>query len=188
MALVRDAQLHRDAPSHGGDRPRLVVTLDFDKLVRHALRAGAIAEGDNLTAGELRRLCCDADILPLVLGGTSELMDIGHTTRTVPNHIRHALERRDQGCVFPGCNRPARACEAHHIIPWWAGGTTSHTNLTLLCKHHHGIVEPPHYPTTNRGQIRLGPDGIPEVVPPYRGGPEPPAIRHQRFRTPVAVE
>ncbi|HEY3834373.1 MAG TPA: HNH endonuclease signature motif containing protein, partial [Acidimicrobiia bacterium] len=31
-------------------------------------------------------------------------------------------------------------CEAHHVIPWWAGGATNLDNLVLLCSFHHHVV------------------------------------------------
>jgi len=47
---------------------------------------------------------------------------------------------RDRGCVFPGCDTPARWCDAHHIVPHDNGGMTDLANLVLLCRHHHGIT------------------------------------------------
>ncbi len=181
------------APSHGGDRPRIVVTLSYDGLARAAAAAGLLtaelaSSGRRLPAGVLRRLLCDADLLPAVLGGRSEVLDVGRTRRLVTPAIRAALELRDRGCIFPGCDKPPQDCHAHHLTPWWAGGRTSLSNLVLACPHHHGIVEPGHDPTADRWAARLGSDGVPEVVPPLRVDPHRRPRRHGRFTTPTRAD
>jgi hypothetical protein len=45
-------------------------------------------------------------------------------------------------CVFPGCGRPARACDLDHIVAWRAdgtGGATTSWNLAPLCRGHHRL-------------------------------------------------
>jgi len=105
-----------------------------------------------------------------------------HTEYATPA-IRATLELRDGGCVFPGCTTPARDCDAHHIIPWWAGGPTSLWNLVVLCPHHHGTVEPSHNPDADRWKIRLREDGIAEIIPPLRVDPSQRPRLHARFHT-----
>ena len=161
----------RTAPA----RPTVVVTLSYDSLRVHAEQSGVLAGGEQVTAGELRRLACDAAILPIVLGSASQPLDVGREQRLVTPAIRRALEARDQGCAFPGCRVRATCCEAHHILPWWAGGETALSNLVLLCAHHHGTVEPLRFqdrgaPAT-RWTVRIDDDGHPEFTPPARGGP-----------------
>ena len=188
-ALVAAHQRDAVAPSCGGDRPRVVVTLDHDRLLQGCLRAGLLASGEPLTAGELRRLACDAEVLPVVLGGGSEPLDVGRSQRLVTPALRVALTLRDRGCVFPGCDAPATACHAHHLVPWWAGGPTALTNLVLVCPHHHNLVEPARDgPPGERWEVVLAADGIPEVWPPYRVDPERRPLRHQRFRLPETLE
>ena len=152
-----------------GDRPRVVVTLGYDQLLARAEQAGILDSGPQVTAGDLRRLCCDADLVPAVLGGRGEVLDYGRAVRLVPPGLRQALSLRDRGCVFPGCDAPDTRCEAHHLVPWWAGGPTSLANLVLLCPHHHALVEPPRFwsgPPPDRWQVRLDADGLPEFLPP----------------------
>lgn len=182
LALAESAALHRDAPSHGGDRPRIVVTMRLDQLQDLAARAGVIGPDEQVGPGELRRLCCDADIVPVVLGGASEVLDVGRDQRLATAPIRTALAVRDGGCVFPGCDRPPAACHAHHIVPWQDGGPTSLDNLVSVCAHHHGIVEPANGPAGRRWEIRIGDDGIPEVLPPVHVDATRRPRRHQRFR------
>ncbi|MGC3992857.1 MAG: DUF222 domain-containing protein [Propionicimonas sp.] len=186
LAMVSQHTQDALAPSHGGDRPRIVVTLSYDKLAKaacdHGIPAGQVVGcGEPVPASVLRRWLCDADILPIVLGGESEPLDVGRTQRLVTPPIRAALEERDGGCAFPGCDKPPRDCHAHHIVPWWAGGMTALQNLALFCPHHHGIVEPGHDPTADRWSVRLRADGIPEVLPPKRVDPGRKPRVHARF-------
>ena len=117
---------------------------------------------------ELRRLCCDADLVPMVLGSDSQVLDYGREVRLVPSQLRQVLNQRDGGCIFPGCTTSTADCEAHHVIPWWAGGTTSFSNLVLLCPHHHRVVEPNRFhPDADRWKVIFHPDtGKPEVITP----------------------
>ena len=207
LAMVAHHAQGALAPSSGGDRPRIVITLSYDKLAKTAIDAGLLSPlgrtavstpapagspglagrlvgtDEPVAASVLRRLLCDADLLPVVLGGASQVLDVGRTQRLVTPAIRAALEVRDAGCVFPGCDKPPAACHAHHLTPWWNGGATSLANLVLVCPHHHGIVEPGHDPTADRWQLRLRPDGVPEVLPPVRVDPVRRPRVHARFRS-----
>ncbi len=116
---------------------------------------GLIGQGEPLSAGDLRRLCCDADLLPAVLGGPSTVLDVGRDNRLVTPELRAALVLRDGGCVFPGCNARPSECEAHHIIPWWRGGVTALWNLVL-------VVPPPPRAGRTRPVQRPGPVGDPD--------------------------
>ncbi len=74
--------------------------------------------------------CCDAVLVPGVLGAASEMLDVGRTARLVTPAIGTTLFQRDGGCTFPGCDARPTVCEAHHVVPWWAGGATALSNLT----------------------------------------------------------
>ena len=82
------------------------------------------------------RTATDRDSRAPVAGGP--VLSVGRPTRTVPPHIRRALEERDRGCRFPGC--ASRFTEAHHVRHWADGGETSLSNLLLLCRRHHRAV------------------------------------------------
>jgi hypothetical protein len=148
-----------ELPAHGGDRPQLVVTVPFD-LLRKELGAGQLDGGEQLTPAQVRQLACDAQILPAVLGGDSQVLDHGRSRRLVTGPLRRALVLRDRGCVWPGCHLPARHCEAHHLTPWHRGGTTCLTNLALLCPAHHHLAE------RQGWTIRIAADGHPELTAP----------------------
>ena len=107
----------------------------------------------------IRKIACDADILPVLLGSDSQILDIGRTTRIFPPHIRKAITARDQGCTFPDCTMPAPWCEAHHTTYWSHGGTTGTNNGTLLCSHHHHLI--------HKEQWRINmKTGVPWFIPP----------------------
>ncbi|OYO21258.1 HNH endonuclease [Enemella dayhoffiae] len=157
-------------PRVAAERPRVVVLMNEADLRKRAEPVGALVDGTEVSAGDLRRLCCDADLLPVVLGSQSEPLDVGLTSRLVTPSIRRALTLRDKGCVFPGCDAPDARCEAHHIIPWYAGGETSMNNLCLVCSHHHRLVEPSRFWATaesDRWGVKMI-RGRPVVIPPRR--------------------
>ncbi len=124
----------------------LVVTLDFDTLrasVEDAARrpgCGATLAGESISAATIRRLACEADIVPMVLGGPSEIVDQGRSKRLVTPGQRLRLAARDGGCTIPGCTVPATWCDAHHIVPWANGGRSDLSNYALLCPRHHTWV------------------------------------------------
>ncbi|MGB7796500.1 MAG: DUF222 domain-containing protein, partial [Pseudonocardiaceae bacterium] len=134
--LARAAQ---DCPSTAGEPPHLTVTIDWDAL-RTGLGVATLDYGSQLSASEARRWACDAKIIPVVLGGKSEPLDVGRALRTVPLSIRRALVARDRGCAFPGCDRPPGMCQAHHCRHWIDNGETSVENCVLLCEAHHRHV------------------------------------------------
>ncbi|WP_235564136.1 DUF222 domain-containing protein [Arthrobacter sp. Soil763] len=109
-------------PATGGHRPQILATIDYrDLLTRlHATATqggfaqpgtgplrftgtGTLAFTGPVTAATIRKIACDADIIPILLGTEGRILDIGRTSRIFPPHIRKAITARDQGCTFPGC-------------------------------------------------------------------------------------
>jgi hypothetical protein len=133
------ARAAHDCPSTAGEPPHLTVTIDWDAL-RTGLGVATLDYGTHISASEARRWACDAKIIPVVLGGKSEPLDVGRAMRTVPLSIRRALVARDRGCAFPGCDRPPGMCQAHHSRHWIDDGETSVENCVLLCETHHRHV------------------------------------------------
>lgn len=182
VELARRVAIQQVAPKHGGDRPHLVVLIDYDSLLGDC-HGASLPDGAQLTPGQLRQFACDAGILPVILGGPSGVLDVGREQRLVTSDIRRALQVRDKGCVFPGCDRPGADCDAHHIRPWAQGGETSLSNLCLLCRHHHNLLEPnPKRAPELQWQIRISGDGTPEIIPPRYVDQHRRPRRHQRFR------
>ncbi|MET7948350.1 DUF222 domain-containing protein [Micromonospora sp. NPDC005324] len=166
-----------ELPEHGGDAAQIVVTTTYDALARQ-LDTGTLDTGLQLTPDTVRRLACDAAILPTGLGSTGQPLDVGRQRRLISGPLRRALVLRDRGCAFPGCDRPPRWCHAHHIHHWTDGGTTSLANAVLLCGHHHRHLH--HSDWT----VRLGGDGHPEFIPPAWLDPEQiPRRNHYHRRT-----
>ncbi|MFG3644244.1 DUF222 domain-containing protein [Micromonospora sp. NPDC047762] len=166
-----------ELPEHGGDPAQIVVTTTYDALTAK-LGTGTLDTGLPLTPQTVRRLACDATILPAVLGGTGQVLDVGRQRRLITGPLRRALVLRDRGCAFPGCDRPPRWCHAHHIHHWADGGTTNLANAVLLCGHHHRHLH--HSDWT----IQLGHDGHPEFIPPAWLDPEQlPRRNHYHPRT-----
>jgi hypothetical protein len=154
-----------ELPDNGGERPQIVVTVPYDVL-RKELQGGQLDTGERLSAEQVRKLACDAQIIPAVLGGDGQLLDLGQARRLFTGPVRRALVVRDGGCAFPGCDRPPRWCDGHHIRQWTAGGPTSLDNGVLLCPYHHRLI--------HRGEweVRLAADGRPEFIPPSYVDPE----------------
>ncbi|MET3905404.1 HNH endonuclease signature motif containing protein, partial [Paenarthrobacter sp. 4246] len=176
-------------PANGGLPPQLTVTIGYQELLhqaqnhqhhnQHNTRTGtgtatgtvtgtgtATATGTGTATftgpihpNTIRKIACDAEILPVLLGSDSRVLNIGRTTRIFPPHIRKAITARDQGCAFPDCTMPAPWCEAHHTTYWSHGGTTSTDNGTLLCNHHHHLI--------HKEQWRIDmKTGVPWFIPP----------------------
>ncbi len=129
-------------PDSGGMRPQLNVTTRFDVLTKE-LSTGTLDMGGDLSPAAVRRLACDALILPAVLGTRSEVLDLGRERRLFTGAVRRAIMLRDGGCAFPGCDRPPRWCDVHHFRSWQHGGETCECNGLLLCSHHHHLVHQP---------------------------------------------
>jgi hypothetical protein len=133
----------------------LIVSTDLATLTRQARGAGHTAAGDLLTTDTIRRLACDADLIPMVLGSPGQVLDHGQTVRLfTPAQTRH-LWSRDRGCTFPGCSRPPTWTDAHHLIHWADGGPTNLTNAAVLCRAHHTVVHRHRYSAV----VIHGPDG-----------------------------
>ncbi|MEV6621637.1 DUF222 domain-containing protein [Amycolatopsis sp. NPDC051106] len=113
-----------------------------------------------ISAAEARIHACDCMLIPAVLGTKSELLDLGRQHRLVSTPLRRALYLRDRGCAFPGCHRPPRHCQGHHVRHWADGGPTELGNLVLLCAHHHRLLH------RSGWQVRIAADGLPEFLPP----------------------
>ena len=92
-----------------------------------------------VSVGALRHAAADAEVIPAVLGGASEVLDWGRARRLFTPAQRLALVERDGGCAW--CNAPPSWCEAHHIR-WWErdAGPTDMANAVLLCARCHHRV------------------------------------------------
>ncbi|WP_300527254.1 HNH endonuclease signature motif containing protein [uncultured Nocardioides sp.] len=131
-----------DLPSVGGVGATVVVTMTIDSLMG-GLAAAALDTGEVISAGAARRLACEAGVIPMVLGGTSEVLDVGRRRRFHTRAQRLAIAQRDKTCVVGGCDAPPSRCHVHHVIPWSEGGGTSVKDGRLYCSVHHAMVHDP---------------------------------------------
>lgn len=148
-------------PIHGGDATTLVVTIGLKDLQGSLAESalGALVAGDlpgddssvstdHISAAEARRLACTSKIIPAVLGGDSEILDLGQGQRLFSPAQRRALLLRDRECRAEGCDIPGTWAEAHHWLPWSRGGPTDVANGVLLCRFHHMRAHDPAYDTS----------------------------------------
>ncbi|MDR0366669.1 MAG: HNH endonuclease, partial [Bifidobacteriaceae bacterium] len=193
VAMVENLSSSGIAPNYGGDRPRLNITLSFDQLKAAVIDAQPVQLkefGDEvLSASQVRRLACDCEVLPAVLNGESQVLDIGRASRVTPRSARRAVELRDEGCCFPGCAEPAARTQMHHLVPWIKGGPTVVGGLAAFCSHHHGVVEPVYIQASNGEMVedpeqwvaKMGPNGYPVVLPPQSLDPDRKPMLHERL-------
>ncbi|MFF1252101.1 DUF222 domain-containing protein [Pseudarthrobacter sp. NPDC058329] len=184
-------------PATGGNRPQIIATINYHDLLPHpagenSARTGTgtgttgsdVATGTGnfvftgpVAAATLRKIACDADIIPALLGTHGELLDLGRKTRLFTPTQRLALTARDQGCTFPNCTIPAPWCEAHHITYWSHGGPTTLNNGTLLCSAHHHLIHKDQWTITTT-------NGTPWYTPPKHIDPHQKPQQNHYFKPP----
>ena len=125
-------------------KAQICVTIDWESLASAVRGAGTTLGGSDtgtiLGPETVRRLACNASILPLVLGTDGEIVDQGRQHRLfTPAQIRR-LWLRDGGCTYPGCSMPPHWADAHHVVHWADFGPTDLGNAALLCQRHHTLV------------------------------------------------
>ncbi len=124
-----------------------------------------------IEAATAQRLACSGTLVGAIMDTHGDVLALGRKRRLASRAQRRALRIREAGtCQFPGCHR-TRWLDAHHAIPWWAGGPTDLDNLVLLCRRHHtavhegGIQIDPHRGATGMHWLFRSADGSP-VSPP----------------------
>jgi len=140
----------RQLPEHGGEATTVVVTISLDQLRTDLATAGLLdPTGESgqidISAAHARRLACTAAILPAVLNGQGEVLDLGRAQRLFTRAQRRALRLRDQHCRAEGCTISATWTEAHHLKPWSEGGRTDLNDAVSLCSHHHHRIHDHRY-------------------------------------------
>jgi hypothetical protein len=132
------------APRATGRRPAEVTVLVDEQTLRQGLHARSVDEtsdGLTLPIEAVRRICCDADIIPVVLNGAGVAVDQGRTQRVATATQRRQLRAMYRTCGFPDCEVRLADCEIHHVIEWIEQkGPTDLDNLLPLCSRHHHTV------------------------------------------------
>lgn len=149
-------------PEHGGDATTVVVTMTLEQLLADLATAGLVsasnADGEiAISAEAARRLACNAGLVPVVLDGKGQPLDVGRASRLYRAPQRRAIRLRDRRCRAEGCTIPAAWCEVHHRVPWAAGGRTDVADGVSLCSHHHHLVHDRAYDHhwTAQGDVRF---------------------------------
>lgn len=148
---------HLPTEGHAANGVELLITLDLDDLLADLRESGAhdgsarLETGDLITAATARRLACEAGLIPAVLGGASEPLDLGRLRRLHSRPQRRALSLLYDSCAITGCSRPFAWCEIHHPQPWSRGGRTHLSNALPLCGHHHRIAHDPGWDLRHHG-------------------------------------
>jgi hypothetical protein len=176
LTVVLNAAAGSGDTGHSRIKPHITVTIDYADLKNQTANAtGDLVFGDGLSAAAVRRLACDAGVLPIVLGSDSQPLDVGMEERFVTGAMRAALNARDRGCIV--CGAPPVHCDAHHLVHWIDGGPTAVDNLALFCKGHHVDVHHGHWIVTIT-------DGVVHVTRPDWAEPGP--RRRLRRTTPAS--
>ena len=128
-------------PQSASQRTHLQVTTSLETLKGLDGAPGAELEFSlPISAKAVERLACDCSITRILLDSDSMVIDVGRAKRVISGPARKALNVRDRGCTWPGCDRPATWSSGHHLVHWIHGGTNEPHNLTLLCYRHHWMV------------------------------------------------
>lgn len=168
------------APDTSGlDRHTLVLHMDARDLVDdEAAEAGRdrqvvvqdVHDGTrSMSRSVLRRMACDAGLVPIVLDDAGTPMDVGRRDRKLSVALRRAVMARDRSCRFPGCGS-TRHLHAHHVQHWADGGPTDLANLVVTCSHHHRFVHEHRWQVepVGDGRFSFAPPGgepLPRVLP-----------------------
>lgn len=156
-------------PQNASQRTHLQVTTSLETLL--GLPGAPAAELEfslPISAKAVERLACDCSVTRILLDSDSMVIDVGRAKRVISGPQRKALNARDHGCVWPGCDRPASWTSGHHLVHWIHGGPGDLPNLALLCYRHHWMVHEGNW------QLVRGDDGRISTIPPtLTFGPAP---------------
>ncbi|WP_286166636.1 HNH endonuclease signature motif containing protein [Arthrobacter sp. AQ5-05] len=123
----------------------ILVTITYEALAGITDEPGFTQHGELISAATARRLACNAGILPLVMGGKSQPLDLGRKVRYFTKAQKRAIAARDRGCANPGCSMPVHRTEVHHIKSFSEGGKTNVSNGLLLCIRCHTAYHAGHF-------------------------------------------
>ena len=140
----------------GSSRTVLVLVAHYDPIANQ-LGDTRLGDGTPLPVEVLRDLACRSKILPAIFDGRGQVLWAGMSRRAASPGQRALLVARDRGCV--GCGADAAWCQAHHLVPWAAGGPTDIDNLCLLCSRCHHRVHDQNWEViqTPQGRYTLQP-------------------------------
>ena len=140
------------------DLRTLAGTRDITDLDHLVLRG----DGWSMARSAAQQLLCDCTLVATLFDGPTRILDANDAAEQFTKRQRRALAARDHHCVFPGCRRPARHCDTHHLHQRAAGGPTITSNGCLLCRFHHRLVHQHRWTLRHDGDdwIATDPHGV----------------------------
>jgi hypothetical protein len=143
-------------PTAGGIAADVMVMVDIEAL-RKGLGSAQLDTGAVVSPAMARVLACESQIIPMVMGGKSVVLDCGRRRRFHSRTQRSAIVAQQGHCTAEGCDHPPGLCHVHHEVPWSKGGGTNIKDARLLCPKHHHRAHDPGFTMTKLpgGQVRF---------------------------------
>ena len=132
--IANESLANEDRSDVGGERPHVMVTIDAASGIAYT------SQMYRLSSFTRDMLLCDCVTTSVWLNAKGVPFDVGTPDSAIPMRNRRAVLARDQHCRAPGCWRPARWTDVHHIRERERRGTHEIENLCALCKFHHRWV------------------------------------------------
>jgi hypothetical protein len=172
--LDASALINSETLSSHHSRAEVSVLIDYQSLVSGLHQHSVLHTGfeTELPLETVRRMACEAEIIPVVLGKKGVVLDIGRSSRLASRYQRLALNAMYTHCAIPNCDVSINRCQPHHIRYWRNDGETDMKNLVPLCATHHRNVHENQWslvldPSTR--QLTVGyPDGESRTAFPHR--------------------
>ncbi len=128
---------HLPTAGHSGTTAQVIVTIPLPSLLT-GIGAARLESGVAVSARQARRLACEADLVPAVLGGESVPLDLGRSRR-----LHTAAQRRALAIQYDSCGITLLLVRDHHPRSWSRGGPTDLDNALPLCAWHHQRAHDP---------------------------------------------
>ena len=129
---------------NGNERPRnlpnVTLSADISTVVTERPEGVNVDTQRPMSPACTDTYLCDCRIHVVLRDANGAPLSFGRNTRIVPSRLFKQVAARDGGCRYPGCDRPVKWTDAHHIHYWRRGGRTDYDNLILLCSRHHHHV------------------------------------------------
>jgi 5-methylcytosine-specific restriction protein A len=136
VRLLAKKALKVDDGQVAGTAVTMLVTISEEALRTGLGTAEIPGCSATISAQTARMLAAEAELIPVVLGSKSQLLDLGTGVRFFSEPQRRAMALRDRGCAGPGCDAPLSWCDAAHIRPAYYGATSVENGILLCWRCH----------------------------------------------------
>ena len=129
-----------EMPKGSGPMPTVAVRVDHRAFLAGGTEPGEVCEivgVGPIPVSVAQRLADDAFLEAILTTGV-DVLAVSHLGRTIPAHLRTALDELFPECAIEGCN-VAWSLEIDHNQPVEARGPTALWNLNKLCRYHHQL-------------------------------------------------